>query len=123
VTDDSEPRTVSLTFSGPEYERLQLEATDEGVAVDEWLKQAARFRVARIDTDLAHSIETDITVELPKTSTSAPGYGTNKPTNPGKTTSSPTTPGTTSTSTQTSRPPTATRYQTVANRSLLHRHF
>jgi hypothetical protein len=65
VTDDYEPRTVSLTFSGPEYERLQLEATDEGVAVDEWLKQAARFRIARIDTDLAHSIETDITVELP----------------------------------------------------------
>jgi hypothetical protein len=60
-----EPRSVTLTFSGPEFERIQLEADDEGVSVDEWIQQAVDLRHATINSDLAHSIEKNVTVELP----------------------------------------------------------
>jgi len=65
MTDESEPQSITLTFSGPEFERLKLEADDEGVGVDEWIQQAVDLRLAQINTDLAHSIEADLTVELP----------------------------------------------------------
>jgi hypothetical protein len=61
-----EPQSVTLTFSGPEFERIQLEADDEGVSVDEWIQRAVDHRLTKIDRDLKASIDADTTIVLPE---------------------------------------------------------
>lgn len=60
-TPRSTPATLTLTPPASIWDRLVLEAGD-GESVEEWVLEAIRMRFARIDAELAQTVDVDVDV-------------------------------------------------------------